>query len=771
MNSPKIKQLEEIRGQVDFGIITMREDEFKAVLNRFKPQWLVIGKAQYNVAFLKTRLGNSLCVAIMRTVAQGLSAAQTAATALHSDLDPSCFVLVGIAGAKPEPEFTLGDVIVATRFYDFSVTAALAGGKIETTNAGAPMHQLVQTAAANLPALEECLGDWNTDAAIGLSLPPVVLDKKNFVGDKAWREKTRLSLSEQFHSAGPQRKRVVTTGALASGNVLMKDPTKFQRLLDNARDVKGTEMELSGVFEAVRSSTGDRPVIPIRGFSDVIGFKRDAAWTEYACQASASFTRAFLAAEILNIEPKTKPRAKATEKDTDGRYAGMSDLYQSFRTEWVPVLRGRAEGTVVLVDAIGWLLRSLSPAFKPQWIGVLHKYATNNHLPDHLTEESEDSLRQLRNVGLISHDGPHLLTPVRSKKVWPTPAGLLLIALHFGDTPSIQEQIAREIGQQLSTVTEDPKAIALLQKIQSGGSIASNETDAFRELRNLNLVTHLEKHLVSAEKLALTALGNYILQNSGPLQQQAPSRGELWRARTANRKPELTFAPVNGVNFVRLGTQNHIANAQFTVSIRLNLLSAGNPFVLMGFCADYIAKDGCYCLNGDQELSVGDEKAPTAGNYLDFKAPMQIQNGIVQVSCGRRVRPPLMIQSPIDCDNGDIRVRASILWNGAIGSPELIERFFRFEGYGGLTAIDHPREPPILSDSVIATMLAKGLISTEEFERANQIDAVERYQMVCFGDYKKDVLTRDKMLRTVTPEFRAFLVELNRRRLLEENRE
>jgi len=310
MDSLETRSLDEVRGQVDFGIITMREDEFTAVLQRFRPRWLVFGKAHFNIAVLESRLGRSFTVAIVRTASQGHAAAQTAATALYTDLDPSCFVLIGIAGAKPEPEFTLGDVIVGTRFYDFSVGAALPKNRVERVTAGAPLHHLVQTAAVNLPAVQALLGNWNTEAAIGRPVPPVVLAAKNFKGDKAWKEKVRSSLSSQFQPEGPQRPRLVTAGALASGNILMKDPALFQRWLEPARDIKGVEMELPGVSEAVRSVLGDRPVLPIRGFSDVIGFQRDPGWTEYACHSAASFAHAFLTADLLNIEPKPKTQQR-----------------------------------------------------------------------------------------------------------------------------------------------------------------------------------------------------------------------------------------------------------------------------------------------------------------------------------------------------------------------------------------------------------------------------------------------------------------------------
>jgi WD40 repeat protein/nucleoside phosphorylase len=356
MLAPEIKSLGEVRGQIDFGIITMREDELTAVLARFQPQWLVMGNAHYNIGVLHSRRGRSFHVAIVRTAGQGHAAAQKAATALYHEIDPACFVLIGIAGAKPEPEFTLGDVIVGTRFYDFSVGAALSGGKTETSDGGAPIHPLVQAAAVNLPAVAGLLGEWNTEAAIGRPVPPVVLDPKNFRGDADWRDQVRSSLSRQFPESGPVRPRLVTAGALASANVLMKDPARFKRWLDHGRDIKGVEMELPGVAEAVRSVLGDRPVLAVRGFSDVVGFKRDPGWTEYACHSAASFAHAFLTADLLNLEPKPKmpPAGRKATADAKGRTrlvrSGPAATVSGGDTEPVAAPVGQAAADLVRVE-------------------------------------------------------------------------------------------------------------------------------------------------------------------------------------------------------------------------------------------------------------------------------------------------------------------------------------------------------------------------------------------------------------------------------------
>ena len=303
----QVVPIKDVADKIDFGIITFREDEFTATLDKFRPKWLTIGERHYNVAELSSHSGRIYRVAIVRVPEQGQSAAEHATAQIISDLDPSCIVLIGIAGAKPESEFTLGDVVVATRLHDFSVSAALPGGHLEVTNQGGPVHSVLQASIANLPAVAGLLGDWSSEAAIGSKRPLVELAAKNFLGDPAWKKKVTAALMYHFGSTGEKyRNPLVTAAAVSAGNVLMKDPDLLQKWLQHARDLKATEMELPGAFAAARSVKGDRPVLAIRGISDVVGFVRDPAWTKYACLTAASFARAYLASGLSGIDAKSR---------------------------------------------------------------------------------------------------------------------------------------------------------------------------------------------------------------------------------------------------------------------------------------------------------------------------------------------------------------------------------------------------------------------------------------------------------------------------------
>lgn len=299
---------EEIYGTVDFALITIREDEFAAVLHFFPPTGESKGKRRtYEIADFETLDGSNYRAALFRSTEQGHGAAQAAASDVIADLNPAWLVLVGIAGAVPETEFSLGDVVVATRIIDFSVTAALADGTTETALKSSPVHKAIQDLASRLTALKSRLGDWNTLERLCTSLPSVSIDDDHLPKeDGAWKEKIRSTLANRFQpkDGSLPRLSIVTAVPIASGNMLMKDSALLQEWLKSARDLKAVEMELPGVYEAARHKDGDIPVLAIRGISDIVGFKRDHAWTEFACKTAASLTRALL--NTKPIEPRSK---------------------------------------------------------------------------------------------------------------------------------------------------------------------------------------------------------------------------------------------------------------------------------------------------------------------------------------------------------------------------------------------------------------------------------------------------------------------------------
>ena len=149
------KNIAELKNKIDFGIITIREDEFEAVLQRLPFEELVAGRQRYAISRLKTVSEDEYVIASVRCLEPGTGQAQDVARTMIDELNPQWILLVGIAGSIPDYEHTLGDVILASRVHDFSVSAILenSGQEVrqEFASGGGPMHQDVQTLLAALP--------------------------------------------------------------------------------------------------------------------------------------------------------------------------------------------------------------------------------------------------------------------------------------------------------------------------------------------------------------------------------------------------------------------------------------------------------------------------------------------------------------------------------------------------------------------------------------------------------------------------------------------
>ena len=72
-NQPQVRDL---RGTVDFAIITIRQDEFEAVLKRFPNEYQVFGRRYYSVGNIGTVNGGSYRVAVTRCTFQGVGEAR-----------------------------------------------------------------------------------------------------------------------------------------------------------------------------------------------------------------------------------------------------------------------------------------------------------------------------------------------------------------------------------------------------------------------------------------------------------------------------------------------------------------------------------------------------------------------------------------------------------------------------------------------------------------------------------------------------------------------
>jgi nucleoside phosphorylase len=284
---------------VDIGILTIRDDEFRAVLEAF-PEKAGSGVHQgahrrYILRHADTATGERYTLAILRQVEQGNGEAQDAARDLIDDLTPRLVLVVGIAGGLPSDDVTLGDVVLGTRIHDYTVDAVMTGHQMTYAATGGPIDKAIAAAVATLAGREDELGDWTSR----LPARPEVAwaDDGQIYGPPEWQRELRAKLVH--HHGGPSRRApTYVAGAIASSDRLVKDPTALFPWITTARNLLAIEMESGGVYRAVRERC---PMLPIRGISDLVGLRREDAWTRFACASAASFARAFLRTRPVSV--------------------------------------------------------------------------------------------------------------------------------------------------------------------------------------------------------------------------------------------------------------------------------------------------------------------------------------------------------------------------------------------------------------------------------------------------------------------------------------
>jgi nucleoside phosphorylase len=222
------------------------------------------------------------------------------------ELAPPWIFVVGIAGGFPATEFTLGDVLLSQRMHDFAVSAAIEGKKPEFQDMGGPMTREVEKLVTGLKGFRLRLGAWGEKEFVGKIKPklkpPQTVTNKSLYGSKAWRSKVIDSLNSNFPKGRPRRVPDFFAAVIVTSNTLLKDTKLAELWRRTARHASGVEMELGGVCRAARfGEDGRTHVLAIRGISDIVGYKRSPAWTDFSCRSAAGFADALIRSEIIDL--------------------------------------------------------------------------------------------------------------------------------------------------------------------------------------------------------------------------------------------------------------------------------------------------------------------------------------------------------------------------------------------------------------------------------------------------------------------------------------
>ena len=303
-----------LRGKVDFAIITFKPEEFEAVVEKCRLQSAAKGPRRYSTGWIETTKGQGYNLACVRCVDQGQGEAQRVAEDMIADLEPRWILVVGICGGIPSAEFSLGDVLVASRLHDFSVSAKSYRKKPTFDTSGRDLPGGAREVVAELPAILQKLRGWNSAKSVGMAMPrvkvPTDISDKRLNGPQSW--KTRILEHLQWRFRDNQRSAPIAyPSPVASSNTLVKDPDLASQLLTTMRTVAAFEMELAGVMRAAARHDPNYPVLCLRGVSDIIGLRRSQLWTAFACHSAAALMAALIrSGQLLEAHPRAPKRPK-----------------------------------------------------------------------------------------------------------------------------------------------------------------------------------------------------------------------------------------------------------------------------------------------------------------------------------------------------------------------------------------------------------------------------------------------------------------------------
>ncbi|HZJ67038.1 MAG TPA: hypothetical protein VFD36_26210 [Kofleriaceae bacterium] len=301
---------------MDIGIVTIRDDEFRAVLAAFPDKLGTLQGARraYTLRHADAGGGERYRIAVLRLIEQGQGEAQSAVRDLIDDLGPRLVLVVGIAGGRPSDDIKLGDVVVSTRIHDFTVDARASGEPPTYAVTGGPINTLLAALVANLAARDDELGDWTADLP---KQPPVSWTQDGqLYGPPDWQRALRDALDHHHGPDAAPRPPTYASGPIASSDRLVKDPELLIPWLQTARNLLAIEMESGGVYRAAREQC---PMLAIRGISDIVGLKRADAWTKYACASAAAFTRAFLRTRPIELVATATGAVETSHTSTAGQ--------------------------------------------------------------------------------------------------------------------------------------------------------------------------------------------------------------------------------------------------------------------------------------------------------------------------------------------------------------------------------------------------------------------------------------------------------------------
>jgi nucleoside phosphorylase len=303
--------------QIDFVIITALEKEAQAVVKRLEnhtvERFQVRDIRSYHcgtVPITGTEHAYKIAVVVLPSMGE-LSAANATTDALAT-WNPNFVLMVGIAGGIAQDDLDLGDVIVADQVVGYEY------GKVKG-NRIMPRDRVYPASA-------------------------LLLDRVRNFWDDAWAG--QVNAPRPTPAGRDKSKRFV--GPIASGNKVIASKLFQAQLKERWPKLIAVETEAEGVFAAVFDRPQIHGTLVIRGISDMADKAKNDAWQEYAANAAAAYTIAWL--KSGPVDPLSLPLPKLREEGEPGRIERAVQVSLAKLPSTSPDLFGR-EKELALLDA------------------------------------------------------------------------------------------------------------------------------------------------------------------------------------------------------------------------------------------------------------------------------------------------------------------------------------------------------------------------------------------------------------------------------------
>jgi len=254
--------------KADVAIITALGKELEAILNH--------GKERYGLGWKTTKsqrskriyhqAANKMRRRIVAVQAHGMGQLNAAIVTndVISDFSPNVILLVGIAAGIAD-HVQLGDIVISGQVIDYELGKLAEGGF-------RPNHPAYQSNSGVLNELKE-------------------------YRDGEWKRKILSSRPDGKADVAPN----VHVGDIFCGNKVVADQQMVSALKKHFRGVIALEMESAGIAALLNQRESPPHFAMIKAICDRANGDKDDRWQQYAADAAASFTLAYLESYELDV--------------------------------------------------------------------------------------------------------------------------------------------------------------------------------------------------------------------------------------------------------------------------------------------------------------------------------------------------------------------------------------------------------------------------------------------------------------------------------------